>query len=156
MNSQVASFREIAKEVAEQWKAIDSVTKAYVEAVANIQKIRYHQIQPKAKKKLAQSISVSPISSTMEPSFEDQPPGVGNPSVELHPAFSSFSTFPIQEILVNHEGTDHQDSSSQFLHRRITLDTPYYQANNRASEVTYEVDLSDEDIMKAYFSVDYS
>ena len=132
------------------------MTKAYVEAVANIQKIRYHQIQHEAKKKLAQSISVSPISSTMEPSFEDQPPRAGNPSVELHPTFSSSSTFPIQEILVNHEGTDHQDSSSQFR-RRITLGTPHYQANNRASDVTtYEVDLSDEDIMKAYFSVDYS
>ena len=41
----VASFREIAKIVATNWKVVDPITKAYVEVVATLLKIRHEELQ---------------------------------------------------------------------------------------------------------------
>ena len=41
----MASFKELAKVIAQNWKQVDPVTKTYVEAVARVQKDRYKEIQ---------------------------------------------------------------------------------------------------------------
>ena len=41
----MASFKEMAKVIAQNWKQVDPVTKTYVEAVARVQKDRYNEIK---------------------------------------------------------------------------------------------------------------
>ena len=41
----VASFKELAKVIAQNWKQVGPVTNTYVEAVARVQKDRYKEIQ---------------------------------------------------------------------------------------------------------------
>ena len=41
----MASFKELAKVIAQNWKQVDPVTKTYVEAVARVQKDRYNEIK---------------------------------------------------------------------------------------------------------------
>ena len=70
----VASFREIPKIVADNWRAIDPITKMFMEAVASILKERYAQF-PDCVKTLRKTIkkskrSLSPVdSSSKEPSL---------------------------------------------------------------------------------------
>ena len=41
----VASFKEMAQVIAQNWKQVDPVTKTYVEAVVTVQKDRYKDIK---------------------------------------------------------------------------------------------------------------
>ena len=41
----MASFKEMAQVIAQNWKQVDPVTKTYVEAVVTVQKDRYKDIK---------------------------------------------------------------------------------------------------------------
>lgn len=80
----VASFREIPKIVADNWRAIDPITKMFMEAVASILKVRYAQL-PDCVKTLRKTMkknkrSLSPVdSSSKEPSLTKSLPDNSQP-----------------------------------------------------------------------------
>lgn len=144
--SQVVSFREMAKVVAEEWKSIDPETKAYAESVANIQKIRYNRIREETIVQAQRRASISSDNVEDQPTVSQSPvshpsfsPSADQPTVSRSPicplpsssslAFPTQGTSPVKKV-----------DDSQF-YRQVTVD-PYH----------YEVDLSDDDIISAYLS----
>lgn len=94
----VASFREIAKTVAANWKAIDPITKTYVVAVATLLKRRYKELQGMGcltvgSRSPTSSSAVSPPAPSLASSRALSPTsGTGN--VRPHLKFQSSSPMP--------------------------------------------------------------
>ncbi len=151
----VASFKEIPRIIAAEWKVIDPITKQYVEAVANVLKRRYAEIpdemKTKASKRVAQSDKKKSGAKTGTSTEKKSSAKTPN-STEKEKA-SSMDQKPEQRKRKQHQKREAIVTSPIITASTRDIQAPPIPSNYLSSNDSItEVDLPDSDILDLYLN----